>query len=187
VRTPRTQATVSGAKAVGGFVKDNPLESALLVGGVALALTGVGGPAGAAAIAAATVNISSAAVDIAAAVMPDNQALGIASTCARRRVHGHPARRGQKGGRRGRRTRRRTTGQARRYVIDVAKAAPTPPAQLADEIAAAGTAKPPVKPGVSPKVPNAPPAKTAEATPTAATHNASDAAPSVGKAPEALR
>ena len=42
-------------------------------------------------------------------------------------------------------------------VIDVAKTTPTPPAQLADEVAAAAAAKPSL-PGVStPKAPNAPP------------------------------
>jgi hypothetical protein len=46
-------ATVSGAQAVGTFVKDNPLETAIIVAGAAVAVTGVGGPAGAAAIAAA--------------------------------------------------------------------------------------------------------------------------------------
>ncbi|SCX33960.1 hypothetical protein SAMN02799620_06125, partial [Mycolicibacterium fluoranthenivorans] len=73
--TTAASATVAGATAVGTFVKNNPLQSAVLVGGVALALTGVGGPAGAAMIASSAVNLASAGVDIAAAAMPDNQAL----------------------------------------------------------------------------------------------------------------
>ena len=179
-------ATVSGAKAVGGFVKDNPLESALLVGGVALAVTGVGGPAGAAMIASATVNISSAAVDIAAAAMPDNQALGIASTVLGAASMVTPQGAAKKAVTEGAELAVEQLGKHADDVIDVAKATPTPPAQLADDIAAAGTAKPPVTPGVSPKAPNAPPAtaKTPEVTSTAATTKASDAAPSVAKAPE---
>ncbi|WP_272937907.1 GH-E family nuclease [Mycolicibacterium wolinskyi] len=181
--TTVASATVSGAKAVGGFVTENPLESALLVGGVALAVTGVGGPAGAAMIASATVNISSAAVDIAAAAMPDNQALGIASTVLGAASMVTPQGAAKKVVTEGAELAVEQLGKHADDVIDVAKATPTPPAQLAEEIAA--TAKPPVTPGISPKAPNAPPAKTPEATPTAATHNASDAAPSVGKAPEA--
>ncbi|WP_235624068.1 HNH/ENDO VII family nuclease [Mycolicibacterium goodii] len=179
-------ATVSGAKAVGGFVKENPLESALLVGGVALAVTGVGGPAGAAMIASATVNISSAAVDIAAAAMPDNQALSIASNVLGAASMVTPQGAAKKVVKEGAELAAEQLGKHADDVIDVAKATPTPPAQLADEVAAAGTAKPPVTPGVSPKAPNAPPAaaKTPEVTSTAATTKASDAAPSVGKAPD---
>ncbi|MGV0807909.1 GIY-YIG nuclease family protein [Mycolicibacterium setense] len=158
-------ATVSGAKAVGGFVKENPLESALLVGGVALAVTGVGGPAGAAMIASATVNISSAAVDIAAAALPDNQALGIASNVLGVASMVTPQGAAKKVVKEGAELAAEQLAKhtdelaaAADKVIDTAKATPTPPAQLADEIAAAGTAKPPVTPGVSPKAPNAPPA-----------------------------
>jgi hypothetical protein len=61
---------------VGTFVRENPLESAMLVGGVALSLTGVGGPAGAAVIAAAAVNVSSTVVDVVAAHNPDSVFLG---------------------------------------------------------------------------------------------------------------
>lgn len=134
-------ATVSGATAVGTFVKNNPLESAMLVGGVALAVTGVGGPAGAAAIAAATVNLASAGVDIAAAAMPDNQALGTASTVlgvasmvtpqgAVKKVVEEGAEQVLK------HTDDIVTGVE--DVVDVAKTAPTPPTQLADEVAATG-------------------------------------------------
>ncbi|WP_234790778.1 polymorphic toxin-type HINT domain-containing protein [Mycolicibacterium wolinskyi] len=152
-------ATVSGAKAVGGFVKENPLESALLVGGVALAVTGVGGPAGAAMIASATVNISSAAVDIAAAAMPDNQALGIASTVLGAASMVTPQGAAKKVVTESAELAVEQLGKHTDDVIDIAKATPTPPTQLADEVAAAGTTKPPITPGVSPKAPNAPPAK----------------------------
>ncbi len=180
-------ATVSGARAVGGFVKENPLESAMLVGGVALAVTGVGGPAGAAMIASATVNISSAAVDIVAAAMPDNQALGIASTVIGAASMVTPQGAAKKVVKEGAELAVEQLGKHADDVVDVAKAAPTPPAQLADEVATVGTAKPPVTPGVSPKAPNAPPAaaKTPEVTSPAATTKASDATANVTKAPDA--
>lgn len=125
----------------------------MLVGGVALALTGVGGPAGAAAIAAATVNLGSATMDIVATAMPDNELVGnialgldVASAFTPQGAVKKVAEEGAE--------------QLLKHaddIVDVAKAAPTPPAQLSDEIVAAG-AKPPV-PGVStPKAPNAPPA-----------------------------
>ncbi|MGV9797539.1 polymorphic toxin-type HINT domain-containing protein [Mycobacterium sp. NPDC003449] len=151
-------ATVSGAKAVGGFVKENPLESAMLVGGVALAVTGVGGPAGAAMIASATVNISSAAVDIAAAALPDNQTLGIASNVLGVASMITPQGAAKKAVKEGAELAAEQLTKHTDDVIDIAKTTPTPPTQLADDIAAAGTAKPPVTPGVSPKAPNAPPA-----------------------------
>ncbi|UGU29090.1 HNH/ENDO VII family nuclease [Mycolicibacterium smegmatis] len=165
--TTVASATVSGAKAVGGFVKENPLESALLVGGVALAVTGVGGPAGAAMIASATVNISSAAVDIAAAAMPDNQTLGIASTVLGAASMVTPQGAAKKAVKEGAELAAEQLGKHADDVIDVAKTTPTPPAQLADEVAAAGTPKPPVTPGVSPKAPNAPPVKAADSSPNA--------------------
>ena len=151
--TTVASATVTGATAVGTFVKNNPLESAMLVGGVALALTGVGGPAGAAAIAAATVNLGSATMDIVATAMPDNELVGnialgldVASAFTPQGAVKKVAEEGAE--------------QLLKHaddIVDVAKVAPTPPAQLSDEIVAAG-AKPPV-PGVStPKAPNAPPA-----------------------------
>lgn len=151
--TTVASATVTGATAVGTFVKNNPLESAMLVGGVALALTGVGGPAGAAAIAAATVNLGSATMDIVATAMPDNELVGnialgldVASAFTPQGAVKKVAEEGAE--------------QLLKHtddIVDVAKAAPTPPAQLSDEIVAAA-AKPPV-PGVStPKAPNAPPA-----------------------------
>ncbi|WKG02618.1 GIY-YIG nuclease family protein [Mycolicibacterium sp. HK-90] len=156
-------ATVSGAKSVGSFVKENPLESALLVGGVALALTGVGGPASAAMIASATVNLASATVDIAAAAMPDNQALGIASTVLGAASMVTPQGAAKKVVTEGAELTAEQLAKHADDVVDVAKAAPTPPAQLADEVASAGAAKPTVTPGVSPKAPNAPPAGTKSA------------------------
>ncbi|WEV32778.1 polymorphic toxin-type HINT domain-containing protein [Mycolicibacterium fortuitum] len=151
-------ATVSGAKTVGTFVKENPLESAMLVGGVALALTGVGGPASAAMIASATVNLASASVDIAAAAMPDNQALGIASDVLGAASMVTPQGAAKKAVREGAELAVEQLAKHADDVVDVAKAAPSPPAQLADEVAAAGAAKTPVTPGTSPKAPNAPPA-----------------------------
>lgn len=151
-------ATVSGAKTVGTFVKENPLESAMLVGGVALALTGVGGPASAAMIASATVNLASATVDIAAAAMPDNQALGIASDVLGAASMVTPQGAAKKAAREGAELAVEQLAKHADEVVDVAKAAPSPPAQLADQVAAAGAAKTPVTPGASPKAPNAPPA-----------------------------
>ncbi len=153
-------ATVSGAKAVGTFVKENPLESAMLVGGVALAVTGVGGPAGAAAIAAATVNLSSAGLDIAAAAMPDNKVLGNIATGFDIASALTPQGAAKKVVKEGVEIAGEQLAKHADDVVDVAKAAPTPPAQLASEVTAAGTRNAPV-PGVStPKIPNGPPAKT---------------------------
>jgi len=135
----------------------------MLVGGVALALTGVGGPAGAAAIAAATVNISSATVDIAAAAMPDNQALGIASTVLGAASMVTPQGAAKKAVTEGAELAAEQLAKhaddlaaAADKVIDTTKIDPTPPAQLAQQIPT--SVKPPVTPGVSPKAPNAPPA-----------------------------
>lgn len=128
-------ATVSGAKAVGSFVKENPLESAMLVGGVALAVTGVGGPAGAAAIAAATVNLSSAGLDIAAAAMPDNQALGMAANVMAAASMVTPQGAAKKVIKEGVEQAGEQLAKHTDDVIDVAKTTPTPPAQLADEVA----------------------------------------------------
>lgn len=153
--------TVSGVKAVGTFVKENPLESAMLVGGVALALTGVGGPASAAMIASATVNLTSAGLDIASAAMPDNQALanvatgfGIASAFTPQGAAKNVVKEGAELAAEQLAKHADDLTHAAESVVDVAKAGPTPPTQLVDDI----TAKTPV-PGVStPKAPNAPPA-----------------------------
>ncbi|MDF3340562.1 GIY-YIG nuclease family protein [Mycolicibacterium septicum] len=154
-------ATVSGAKAVGTFVKENPLESAMLVGGVALALTGVGGPASAAMIASATVNLASASVDIAAAAMPDNQALGIASNVLGAASMVTPQGATKKVIKEGVEEVAEQLAKHTDDIVDVAKAAPTPPAQLAEQIPAG--VKTPVTPGISPKAPNAPPTGTKSA------------------------
>jgi hypothetical protein len=150
--TAAASATVSGVSAVGTFVKENPLESAMLVGGVALSLTGVGGPAGAAVIAAAAVNVSSAVVDVVAAHNPDNVLLGDLSTTldvasmvtpqggARKIVEG---------------TFEVAVTQLEHHVddvIDVAKTLPAPPPQLAEEVANSAMSK----------IPNAPPGGTWE-------------------------
>lgn len=139
-------ATVSGAKAVGTFVKENPLESAMLVGGVALALTGVGGPASAAMIASATVNLASASVDIAAAAMPDNEALGIASNVLGAASMVTPQGATKKVIKEGVEEAAEQLAKHTDDIVDVAKAAPTPPAQLAEDITksvpAPGTPKP---------------------------------------------
>lgn len=135
-------ATVLGAKTVGTFVKNNPLESAMLVGGVALAVTGAGGPAGAAMIAATAVNISSAAVDIAAAAMPDNQALGIASTALGVASMATPQGAAKKVVEEGVEIAVEKLATHVDDIVDVTKAAPTPPTQLAEDVAAVG-AKPP--------------------------------------------
>lgn len=159
-------ATVSGAKSVGTFVKNNPLESAMLVGGVALAVTGVGGPAGAAMIAGATVNIASAGVDIAAAAMPDNQALGIASNVLGAASIVTPQGAAKKAVKEGVEIVAEQVAKHADDVVDVAKVAPTPPAALADEVANAATN--PVKPGSgTPKIPTGPPG--AEALPSTGT------------------
>ncbi len=157
-------ATVSGVQKVGQIVKAHPLESAMLVGGVAMALTGVGGPAGAAMIASAGVNIASAGVDFAAALNPNNQALGVVSN-----VLGVASMVTPQGAAKAaaKEVAKEATEQLTKHggelahavddVIDVAKTAPTPPAKLADDITAPAGTKPPL-PGVdTPKVPNGPP------------------------------
>jgi hypothetical protein len=148
-------ATVTGATAVGSFVRENPLESAMLVGGVALSLTGVGGPAGAAVIAAAAVNVSSTVVDVVAAHNPDNAVLGDLSTTlsvaslitpqgAAKKIVGEGL--------------EVAITQAEHHVddiVDVAKAIPTPPTQLAEDVANSAL----------PKIPNAPPGATPQIAP----------------------
>lgn len=128
-------ATVSAATAVGTFVQENPLESAMIVGGVALALTGVGGPASAAMIAAATVNIASAGVDVAATVMPDNKALGIASATLGVASMFTPQGAAKKVVEEGVELGVEQLAIHSDDILDVATAIPTAPAQLADDIA----------------------------------------------------
>ena len=153
--TAAASATVSGVSAVGTFVKQNPLESAMLVGGVALSLTGVGGPAGAAVIAAAAVNVSSTVVDVVAAHNPDNAVLGDLSATlsvasmitpqgATKKIVGEGL--------------EVAITQAERHVddiVDVAKAVPAPPTQLAEDVANSAM----------PKIPNAPPGATPQIAP----------------------
>ena len=150
-------ATVSGAKAVGTFVKNNPMETAIIVAGAAVAVTGVGGPAGAAAIAAAVANVSAAGLQIASEAMPDNQTLGVMSTVANAATMLTPTGAAKKIAEEGAELAAKQVLTHTDDVIDAAKAVPNP-AQLREEIAAAGTAGKPPLPGVeTPKAPNAPP------------------------------
>ncbi|WP_162234049.1 hypothetical protein [Mycolicibacterium goodii] len=149
-------ATVSAAKTVGRVVKDHPLESAMLVGGVAMAVTGVGGPAGAAMIASAGVNIASSTADFATALAPDNQALGVVSDVLGAASMITPQGAAKKIVKEGTELAAEQLAKHTDDVIDVAKTTPTPRAQLVDEITATNPS-PPVTPGVSPKAPNAPP------------------------------
>lgn len=159
-------ATVSGAQAVGTFVKNNPMETAIIVAGAAVAVTGVGGPAGAAAIAAAVANVSAAGLQIASEAMPDNKALGVASTLADAATMFTPTGAAKKIAEE---TAEVVAEQALKHtddIIDAAKVVPNP-AQVRDEITAAGAAGKPPVPGVqTPKAPNAPPAVKAPEPPT---------------------
>jgi hypothetical protein len=151
-------ATVSGAKAVGTFVKNNPMETAVIVAGAAVAVTGVGGPAGAAAIAAAVANVSAAGLQIAAEAMPDNQTLGVISTAANVATMFTPTGAAKKIAEEGAELVAKQALTHTDDIVDAAKAVPNP-AQLREEIAAAGTTGKPPLPGVeTPKAPNAPPA-----------------------------
>jgi len=151
-------ATVSGAKAVGTFVKNNPMETAIIVAGAAVAVTGVGGPAGAAAIAAAVANVSAAGLQIASEAMPDNQTLGVISTAANVATMFTPTGAAKKIAEEGAELVAKQALTHTDDVIDAAKVVPNP-AQVREEIAAAGAAGKPQLPGVeTPKAPNAPPA-----------------------------
>jgi hypothetical protein len=145
--TTAVSATVSGVTAVGTFVKENPLESAMLVGGVALSLTGVGGPAGAAVIAAAAVNVSSVVVDVVAAHNPDNALLGDLSTTLDVASMVTPQGAAKKIVGEGLEVALTQTGRHLDDIVDVAKTLPTPPAQLSEEVANSAMSK----------IPNAPP------------------------------
>ena len=145
--TAAASATVSGVTAVGAFVRENPLESAMIVGGVALSLTGVGGPAGAAVIAAAAVNVSSTVVDVVAAHNPDNAFLGDLSTTLSVASMITPQGATKKIVGEGLEVAITQAGRHVDEIVDVAKAVPTPPAQLAEEVANSAM----------PKIPNAPP------------------------------
>ncbi|SCX34163.1 Hint domain-containing protein, partial [Mycolicibacterium fluoranthenivorans] len=163
--TTAASATVAGATAVGTFVKNNPMETAIIVAGAAVAVTGVGGPAGAAAIAAAVANVSAAGLQIASEAMPDNQALGVASTLADVATMFTPTGAAKKIAEE---TAEVVAEQALKHtddIIDATKVVPNP-AQVREEIAAAGAAgKPPLPAVGTPKAPNAPPAVKAPETP----------------------
>ncbi|WP_155944043.1 GIY-YIG nuclease family protein [Mycobacterium sp. 360MFTsu5.1] len=154
-------ATVSGAKAVGTFVKNNPMETAIIVAGAAVAVTGVGGPAGAAAIAAAVANVSAAGLQIASEAMPDNRTLGVMSTVANAATMFTPSGAAKKIAEEGAELVAKQALTHTDDVIDAAKVVPNP-GQVREEIAAAGAAGKPPLPGVdTPKAPHAPPAVTA--------------------------
>lgn len=138
-------ATVSATKATANFVKENPLESAMLVGGIALSVTGVGGPAGAAMIASAAVNVSSEVVSVVAAHNPTNEFLGDLSTALDVTSMITPQGAAKKVVKESVEFAVEQTGKHVDDVVNVAKAAPTPPAELAQQISTTS------------KVPNAPP------------------------------
>ncbi|UCZ59236.1 GH-E family nuclease [Mycolicibacterium phocaicum] len=151
-------ATASGGKAVFTFVKNNPVETAVIVAGAAVAVTGVGGPAGAAAIAAAVANVGAAGLQIASEAMPDNQTLGAMSTVANAATMFTPTGAAKKIAEEGAELAAKQVVTHTDEIIDAAKAVPNP-AQVREEIAAAGTAGKPPLPGVeTPKAPNGPPA-----------------------------
>lgn len=143
-------ATVSATTATVNFVKANPLESAMLVGGVALSLTGVGGPAGAAMIAGAAVNVSAEVVSVVAAHNPTNAFLGEVSTALDVTTMFTPQGAAKKVVKEGVEFAVEQTGKHVDDVVDVAKATPTPPAQLSQQISE------------TPKIPNAPPGPAAD-------------------------
>lgn len=104
-------ATWSGMKTVGNFVKENPLESAMIVGGVALSFTGVGSGAGAALIGAGVVNASATVMDAVAAHNPENQTLGNVAMVLDTASLITPPRGDQEGSQRRPRSRRRASSQ----------------------------------------------------------------------------
>jgi len=156
-------ATASGGKAVFTFVKNNPVETAVIVAGAAVAVTGVGGPAGAAAIAAAVANVSAAGLQIASEAMPDNQTLGVMSTVANAATMFTPTGAAKKIAEEGAELAAKQVLTHTDDIVDAAKVVPNP-AQVREEIAAAGAAPKPPLPGVeTPKTPNGPPAAAVKA------------------------
>lgn len=149
-------ATVVGAKAVGTFVKNNPLESAEIVGGSVLMVTGVGTGFGASLVLSGTTGL----VQKAAAADPTNQVLAAAGDALEVTNYISPARSVQKGltaiVERG--AQKLGDDVAEGALRDVAAAkpvTPTPSPQLANDIAGALTPKPGVG---TPAVPTGPPA-----------------------------
>ncbi len=155
-------ATWSGMKTVGNFVKENPLESAMIVGGVALSFTGVGSGAGAALIGAGVVNASATVMDAVAAHNPENQTLGnvamVLDTASLITPQGATKKVLKEG--------LEAVGeQAVKHVDDAVDATkslpiPTPKEQLRQDIPGAGSAPAVANPADVPKTPNAPPTAT---------------------------
>ncbi|TDZ79673.1 hypothetical protein DE4585_03421 [Mycobacteroides salmoniphilum] len=151
-------ATWSGMKTVGNFVKENPLESAMIVGGVALSFTGVGSGAGAALIGAGVVNASATVMDAVAAHNPENQTLGnvalVLDTASLITPQGATKKVLKEG--------LEAVGeQAVKHVddaVDVTKSlpVPTPKEQLRQDIPAAGSTPAVANPAEVPKTPRAP-------------------------------
>ncbi|MGJ6127069.1 hypothetical protein QN239_31255 [Mycolicibacterium sp. Y3] len=147
-------ATVVGAKAVGNFVKNNPLESAEIIGGSVLMVTGVGTGFGASLVLSGTTGL----VQKAAAADPTNQLLAAAGDTLEVLNYVSPARSIQKGvtaaAERSVQKLDDLAENALRDVNTVKPVTPTPSPQLANDIA--GTLTP--KPGVgTPAAANAPP------------------------------
>ncbi|KAB7760569.1 HNH endonuclease [Mycolicibacterium mucogenicum DSM 44124] len=149
-------ATVVGAKAVGNFVKNNPLESAEIVGGSVLMVTGVGTGFGASLVLSGTTGL----VQKAAAADPTNQVLAAAGDALEVANYISPARSVQKGltaiAERG--AQKLGDDVAEGALRDVAAAkpvTPTPSPQLATDVAGALTPKPGVG---TPAMPTGPPA-----------------------------
>ncbi|MHA3018671.1 hypothetical protein ACXPWS_00190 [Mycobacterium sp. BMJ-28] len=149
-------ATVVGAKAVGTFVKNNPLESAEIIGGSVLMVTGVGTGFGASLVLSGTTGL----VQKAAAADPTNEVLAAAGDALEVANYISPARSVQKG------LTAAVERGAQKFGDDVAEGAlrdatvvkpvtPTPSPQLANDIAGAVTPKPGVG---TPAAANAPPA-----------------------------
>lgn len=162
-----THASTSGAngaalQAAGSAlvtgIKNNPVESAEIIGGGALVVTGVGSGFGASLVLSGTTGL----VQKAAAADPTNQLLGAAGDALEVTNYISPARSIQKG------VTAAVERGAQKFGDDVAEGAlrdatvvkpvtPTPSPQLANDIAGAATPKP----GVStPKIPTGPPSAT---------------------------
>lgn len=113
-------------------------SAAVIVAGAAVAVTGVGGPAGAAAIAAAAVNVGAAGRQLAAEAMPDNHTLGVVSTIANTATMLTPGGAAKKIAEEGADIIAKQVLTQTDDVIDAAKAVPNP-AQLHKDIAAVGS------------------------------------------------
>ncbi|SHQ67408.1 HNH endonuclease [Mycobacteroides abscessus subsp. abscessus] len=150
----------SGIKAGANYVKENPLEFAQIVGGTALVATGVGTGFGAGLITSGV----SGLVSKEAAANPDNKWLQGAAVVAEAATYIGPGGITKKGLQEAaslakggvENLAQKAMPKLTTKADDAAKAVvPTPPARLADEVAAAK----PAAPGETPKAPNAPPGR----------------------------